>query len=263
MLILRSLLFNAMFYLTLMAWMIVCLPSFLVPRRLFMPVMRQWAQLSLWLMRVIVGTKVEFRGREHIPPGALLVACKHQSTWETFALLTVFDDPAYVLKRELMWIPLFGWYAWKGGQIPVDRAKGTTALRNLRRRTQEEVRQRRQVIIFPEGTRRAPGAPPDYKVGVALLHQAMGVPCLPVALNSGLYWPRRKLIRRPGTIIVEFLPPLRGVLPRGSLLPMLQASIEGATERLLAEGRAELGFAAEPAPAPPGAPASPAHEEGA
>jgi 1-acyl-sn-glycerol-3-phosphate acyltransferase len=263
MLILRSFLFNAAFYFTLVAWMIACLPSFLVPRRLFMPVMRHWARASLWLLRVIVGTKVEFRGREHIPPGPLLVACKHQSTWDTFALLTVFDDPAYILKQELMWIPLFGWYAWKGGQVPVDRAKGTTALRNLRKRVQVEVAERRQVIIFPEGTRRAPSAPPDYKVGVVLLHQAMGVPCLPVALNSGLYWPRRKWIRMPGTIIVEFLKPLPADMPRGALLATLQARIEEASDRLLAEGRAELGLAPEPGQAASATAASPLPDEGA
>jgi 1-acyl-sn-glycerol-3-phosphate acyltransferase len=242
MLILRSVLFNVAFYATLVAWLILSLPALVLPRRASMVAMRSWAAANLWLMRMIVGTRVEFRGREHIPPGGLLVACKHQSMWETFALMTVFDDFAYILKQELMRIPLFGWYARKGGQVPVDRARGTAALREMARRAREEAERGRQIIIFPEGTRRPPGAPPDYKVGVVLLRQALPVPCLPVALNSGLYWPRRKFIRRPGTIIVEFLPPLPVDLPRAAVLPTLQARIEEASDRLLAEGRAELGL---------------------
>jgi 1-acyl-sn-glycerol-3-phosphate acyltransferase len=201
-----------------------------------------WARSSLWLLRVIAGTKIEVRGREKIPAGGFLVASKHQSLWETFALVPLFDDPAFILKRELMWIPFFGWYAWKGGSVPVNRKAGSQALIQMTARAREEATHGRQIVIFPEGTRRPPGAPPAYKFGVAHLYQNLGVACLPIALNSGLYWPRRRFIRRPGTIRVEILDPIPSGLPRDVFFQTLQQGIEGASDRLLAEGRKELGL---------------------
>ena len=140
------------------------------------------------------------RGKEKLPEGACLVASKHQSAWETFALIPLFRDPALLMKRELFWIPFHGWFSKKFEMIPVDRDKGPAALRRMLREAKTRVEDGREIIIFPEGTRRAPGAPPDYKTGVVLLYEALGIPCVPVALNSGLFWPRRSLIRRPGTI---------------------------------------------------------------
>src|SRR5690606_30644167 len=158
-------------------------------------------------LNVICGVKVEFRHLDRIPKGALLVASKHQSLWETFALLIVLDDPVYILKRELMWIPMFGWFAAKARMVSVDRGKGARALPAMMRRAKEDLARGRQIIIFPEGTRRPAGAEPRYKYGVAHLYEAFGVPCLPLALNSGVFWPRRSLLRYPGTVVVEALPP--------------------------------------------------------
>ena len=245
MLALRSLAFNVAFYLNLALWMIVCLPAFLLPRRLFLGVPRGWASTSLWLLRWIAGTRLEVRGRENIPHGGLLVASKHQSLWETFALYTLFDDPAFIHKRELAWIPFFGWYLWKTGMVSVDRRAGSLALVEMNRRARQEVARGRQILLFPEGTRRAPGAPPAYKFGIAHIYANLGVPCLPVALNSGLFWPRRRFLRRPGTIIVEFMEPIPPGLPREKFLRELQARIESSSDRLLAEGRAQLGGARE------------------
>ena len=123
-------------------------------------------------MRVVCGIKVEWRGTEKIPKGACIVACKHQSAWETFALYAVLDDPVYVLKRELMWIPLFGWYQWKAGSIPIDRTAGMAALARMTARAQKTLAgaAARQLVIFPEGTRRPPGAAPDYKPGIVYLY---------------------------------------------------------------------------------------------
>ncbi|HYF53726.1 MAG TPA: lysophospholipid acyltransferase family protein, partial [Salinarimonas sp.] len=181
--------------------------------------------------------------RERIPAGGLIVASKHQSLWETFALFTVFDDPCYILKRELMWIPIFGWFTIKGGMVPINRRGGATALAAMNARARHEVRERRrQIIIFPEGTRRAPGAEPSYKYGVAHLYATLGVPLLPVALNSGLYWPRRRFIRRPGTIVVEIGEPIPPGLDRDVVFRELQASVEAMSGRLLLEGRRELGL---------------------
>ena len=244
MLLVRSILFNIAFFLNTLLWMVVLLPLFAAPRKIFMHGPKVWARSTLWLLRVIAGTRSEYRGLERIPPGGLLVAAKHQSAWETVALVPMFEDPTFILKRELMWIPLFGWYLAKARCVPIDRKAGSLALAKMNERAREEVRAGRQILIFPEGTRKPPGARPAYKYGVAHLYQSLGVPCLPVALNSGLYWPRRALIRRSGTIRAEILEPIPPGMPREAFFPLLQSQIEASTNRLLAEGEAELGPAA-------------------
>jgi 1-acyl-sn-glycerol-3-phosphate acyltransferase len=238
--ILRSVVFNVLFYLNLIVQIIVALPTLVMPRRAILEVARFWARSNLWLLRVVCGTRVEFRGLEKIPSGPLLIAAKHQSLWETFALITIFDDPAYIMKRELMWIPFFGWYTWKAGMISVDRGRGSQALAAMNVAARRELARGRQIIIFPEGTRRAPGAEPRYKHGVAHLYANMDVPCLPVALNSGLFWPRRSFRRYPGTIRVELLDPIPPGLGKDVFFERMQQQIETATARLVADGRREL-----------------------
>ena len=195
---------------------------------------------NLWLLRHVCRITVEYRGLERIPPGPLLIASKHQSLWETFAFMIVFSDPAYILKRELMWIPFFGWYARKAAMIPVDRGKRSQALATMTARARAELARNRQILIFPEGTRRAPGAEPSYKYGVVHLYQETGTSCLPVALNSGLFWPRRSFRRYPGTILVEILDPIAPGLEREEFATRLKSAIEEATARLVAEGEREL-----------------------
>jgi 1-acyl-sn-glycerol-3-phosphate acyltransferase len=237
---LRSLIYNVLFYALLMIWFVVAIPTFVMPSRGIMAVARLWSRQNTWLLRVICNVKVEYRGVEKIPKGPLLVASKHQSMWETFALLQVLDQPLYILKRELTRIPFFGWYLMKAGMISVDRRAGGRALLKMVRQASEEVRNNgRQLIIFPEGTRRPPGAPPDYKPGVAQLYASCRVNCLPVALNSGLFWPRRTFMRYPGTLVVEFLDLLPPGLPRDEFLTRISAVIEEATARLVEEGRRE------------------------
>jgi len=236
----RSLAFNAVFYLNLIVFMVLGLWFFITPRAWSMAALKAWSRVSQWWLWAIAGTRVEVRGREHVPAGAALVAGKHQSMWETFALFPLLDDPAIVLKRELMWIPVFGWFAWKFGMIAVDRAARGPALKSLLRRAEAAVARNRQILVFPEGTRRAPDAPPDYKSGATALYLKLKVPCVPFALNSGLFWPRRKLVRRPGTIIVEFLPAIPPGLSRREFERLLLEAIEPATARLVAEGRREL-----------------------
>jgi 1-acyl-sn-glycerol-3-phosphate acyltransferase len=188
-------------------------------------------------LRMICGIAVEWRGLENIPKGACIVACKHQSMWETFALYLVLDDPVFVLKRELMWIPGFGWYAWKARSIAVDRSAGMRALAYMKRRAQHELANGRQLVIFPEGTRRAPDAEPDYKPGIVHLYANAGSICVPLALNSGLFWPRRSFWRFPGTILVEALAPIEPGLGNRPFLARLEKVLEAATTRLVAEGR--------------------------
>ena len=239
-LVARSLIFNVLFYLNLLVQVIAALPTLVMPRWAIIGVARFWARSNLWLLRVICAVEVEFRNLEKIPRGPLLVASKHQSSWETFALLVVLPDPAYIMKRELMWIPLFGWYAWKAGMIAVDRRKGSQALADMNARARREAARGRQIIIFPEGTRRAPEAPPSYKYGVVHLYTELGVPCLPIALNSGLFWPRRSVRRYPGTIRVEVLDSISAGLAKRDFFEQLQHDIEAATTRLVADGRREL-----------------------
>jgi 1-acyl-sn-glycerol-3-phosphate acyltransferase len=159
--------------------------------------------------------------------------------WETFALLQFFDRPLFIYKRELGFIPMFGWYLIKSKMIGVDRSGGMRSLMEMARRAPQEVRGGRQLIIFPEGTRTAVGAPPDYKTGVGQIYVNSGVPCVPVALNSGLFWPRRTFMRYPGTLVVEFLDPLPPGLSRKDFIERISTSIEAATNRIVEAARRE------------------------
>jgi 1-acyl-sn-glycerol-3-phosphate acyltransferase len=237
---LRSFLFNLLFYVTTTAAVVLLSPLLFAPRSWAMYALAMHARFELWLLRTIVGTKMEVRGAEKLPQGACLVAAKHQSAWDTFALIPLLRDPVYLMKRELFWIPFHGWFSYKFEMIPVDRDKGAVALRGMLREAKKRIEDGREIIIFPEGTRRAPGAPPDYKTGVALLYDALNVPCVPVALNSGLFWPRRSFRRYPGAIVVEVLDPIPPGLPKAEFLARLQEAIETASNRLLAEATSEL-----------------------
>lgn len=231
---LRSSLFKLAFYLNGALWVVLCLPLIWLPRRIVMKLVRGWAKSSVWLLRVIGGIDYELRGRP-LAGGPLIVACKHQSVFETVALLPHHEDPTFILKRELNWIPVFGWWSVRARMIPVDRGKGSEALRRMCEIGRTEARSGRQIIIFPEGTRRPPGAPPNYKHGVGHLYERCEVPCQPVALNSGLYWPRRRWLHHPGRIIVEYLEPIPPGLPRLEFMARLEAEIETASDRLLLE----------------------------
>ena len=232
----RSLIFNALFYVNITIRMIVALPTILLPYSFLHGVLRRYASSTLWFLRVVCGTMVEWRGREKLPAGPCIVACKHQSLWETFALFMLLPDPTYVLKRELMWLPLFGWLATKARMIPIDRGSHTKALASMTAAARREAARGRQIVIFPEGTRRPPGAKPRYLPGVAFLYAELGLPCVPIALNSGLFWPRRSLRRHPGTVLVEVLDPIPPGLEKREFLVRLQNATEQATARLVAEG---------------------------
>jgi 1-acyl-sn-glycerol-3-phosphate acyltransferase len=232
----RSILFNILFYLNLAVYLIAAIPTYFLPYRVLVALAKSWGRSNLRLLRLVCGIDVAWIGLEKIPPGPLIVAAKHQSTWETFALLALFDDPTFIVKRELMWIPLFGWCIWKARMIPVDRGARTQALAAMTERARIQLERSRQLVIFPEGTRRAPGAEPAYKFGVAHLYAETGVPCLPVALNSGLVWPRRKFLRYPGTVRVEILDPIPPGLERAQFFERLKKDIEEATARLVAAG---------------------------
>ena len=233
----RSLLFNFAFYLATAAFLLLGSPLLLAPRSWAMAGLAAHARVCCWLLRVIVGARIEVRGRQHLPAGAALVAAKHQSAWDTFGLVPLLHDPALVMKSELGLIPFYGWFSHKFGMIFVSREKRAAALRRLLRDARDRASAGRHILIFPEGTRRTPGAQPAYKPGVAALYEALELPCVPLALNSGLVWPRRSFARYPGIIVVEFLPPIPPGIARKPFMAELQTRIETATEALLAEAR--------------------------
>jgi 1-acyl-sn-glycerol-3-phosphate acyltransferase len=238
MIVVRSVLFNILFYLNTIVFLIIGLPTFLMPYQAIVEVAKTWGRANLFLLRLVAGVKFELRGRDRIPPGALIVASKHQSAWETFALMHLFASPAFVMKRELLWIPVFGWLMFKGRMVGVDRSAGMRALIGLAAAARAELARGRQLIIFPEGTRRPVGAEPAYKSGIAFLYAQAGVPCLPIALNSGVFWPRRSILRRPGTVVVEILDPIPPGLDKKAFVARLEQAIEPATARLVAEANA-------------------------
>jgi 1-acyl-sn-glycerol-3-phosphate acyltransferase len=239
-LVLRSVVFNVLFYLNVVVHVIGGLPTFLMPRWATIAIAKSWGRTSNVLLRAVCGITVDYRGLEKIPKGALIVASKHQSVWETFTLVALLDDPTYILKRELTWIPFFGWYLIKGGMIAVDRGARGRALTSMTEGARKALADGRQIIIFPEGTRRPPGAEPSYKYGVVHLYSETGTPCVPVALNSGLFWPRRKFLRYPGTIRLEVLDPIPPGLGKEAFAERLKHDIESATARLIAQGQQEL-----------------------
>jgi len=235
---LRAVVFNILFYLNTVVFLMIGLPTFVMPYQAIVEVAKTWGRVNLFLLRVVAGVKFELRGRDKIPPGALIVASKHQSAWETFALMHLFKSPAFVMKRELQWIPIFGWLMIKGRMVGIDRSAGMRALIGLAAAARAELARGRQLIIFPEGTRRPVGAEPDYKSGIAFIYAQAGVPCLPVALNSGVFWPRRSILRRPGTVVVEILDLIPPGLEKKAFIGRLEQAIEPATARLVAEAAA-------------------------
>lgn len=235
---LRSLLFNLGSWSWTLLLLILCLPGLLMPRRVLnCHAARLWLGGVRAMLRTLVGLDHEVRGRERVPPGPVIFAVKHQSAWETLTLHLLIDDPAIALKRELTLIPLFGWYALRAGMIRIDRGHGTRALRSLITGARKALARGQPVVIFPEGTRVAPGARRPYHPGVAGLYLQLGVPVVPVALNSGLFWGRRAFVKRPGRIAVEFLPAIPPGLTRRRFMEVLEERLESATDRLIAEAR--------------------------
>ncbi len=240
MIALRSLIFNIAFFGSLISVILAVWVLLPFPRRLMQKAFQSWMRCVMWMMRVFLNLTCEVRGRENLPRGGVILASKHQSAWDTGFFYLMVDDPAYVLKKELLSVPLYGWYLRKVKMIAVDRKAGASALKVLLRKTGEALKGERAVIIFPEGTRMAPGTRRAYHPGVAALYTSTGAPVVPVAVNSGVFWPRRSFNKQAGRIVVEFLPPMPENLDRRAFLAELEARIEGATERLCEEAYAAI-----------------------
>lgn len=236
--VLRAALFQLCFYLWGAGLVILFTPALLGPRQGSVFGMRIFGHGTIWLLKVIVGIRVEVRGRENVPKGGCIVAAKHQSAFDTLVYHPLLGDPAIVMKRELLWIPFYGQHSLKARMIPVDRSGGPSALKTLVRRGRAAVAEGRPVVIFPQGTRVAPGARAPYQPGLAALYGQLDVPVVPVATNSGLCWPRRSFAKHAGTIIVEFLPPIPPGLPRKVFSARVEQAIESASDRLSGHAQA-------------------------
>ncbi|MCY6383634.1 lysophospholipid acyltransferase family protein [Hoeflea prorocentri] len=236
MLLVRSALFNLAFYLSLIIQMIIFTPPyFLMRRKAAWVIPKNWVRSSNWLMEHIVGTTHSVEGLENIPKGGYIIAPKHQSFWDAIGLLPYLDDPFYILKRELTWIPLFGWYVNKMRMVPINRGSREKVMPAVLEQTRQQMADGRQLIIYPEGTRRAVGAEPAYRYGIARIYSELDVPVMPVAVVAGLFWPRRKFLRYPGNIKVHFLPPIPPGLPPEEFMQRLIDETESAVDKLLVE----------------------------
>lgn len=235
MIVLRSLVFVALFYLWSLVMVVLLAPLTLGPRRWTTGAMHVWARGFMAMLGPICGIEVVVRGREHLPRGAAFVAAKHQCMLDALGAVAFFDDACFVTKQELFAIPFFGWWARRAGMIPVDRGGRSKALRQMVSAAKARMSEQRQLIIFPEGHRMAPGETGDYQPGVAALYRELGLPCTPLATNSGMHWPAHGFIRRPGRIVYEFLEPIPAGLHRSAFMRTLEARVETASKRLLAE----------------------------
>lgn len=238
----RSILFVVWLYGGMAVIGITCLPALLLPRRVAIAAVGLYAQYVRLGLKLICGVSVELRGRNHIPPGALLIAGKHQAMLDVFIPFILFRDPALIMKRELLWYPALGWYALKTRMIPIDRGGTMKTLKTMLKEARVRAENGRQILIYPEGTRRPPGAAPDYKAaGLNALYNGLNVPVIPLATNSGLCWKARGLTRRPGHIVYEALAPIPAGLDRKQMFAQFSEAIEIASSRLLDEGLAAQG----------------------
>lgn len=232
----RSLLFAAWLFVGSTVLAILYLPTLILPRDAIRLGIRFWGFYLRFGLRLICDIRVEIRGLQHLPEGPALIAAKHQGWLDIFAGFTVLPDACFVMKRELLRIPLVGWYCIKVGMVWINREGHAAALKKLVTDVQGRMKHDRQVIIFPEGTRTPPGQPGAYKPGIAALYRDLGIACTPLATNSGVHFPAKGLMKYPGTVVFEFLEPIPAGLKRGEFMKMLEERVETASNALL-DGR--------------------------
>jgi 1-acyl-sn-glycerol-3-phosphate acyltransferase len=232
MILARSLLFHSLYVIWAFLMSFAFLPSLILPFWASRFIGWFWTASVFGLLKATTGVGHRIEGQENIPDGPVIFASKHQSTWETMVFPYLVKDPVTILKRELFLIPFYGWYVKKYGCIGIDRSSGASALRNLLREARTKVAAGRPLIVYPEGTRAPPGETKRFQIGVAALYQDLNIPVVPVALNSGHFWPRRRLIRWPGTITLRFLPPIPPGLNRRAFMERLEGDIKTAQAEL-------------------------------
>lgn len=228
---LRSFFYLPVFLTWTLAIALLGLP-FLVTRKRALGTTRFWARGVAALARWMLGIKFEVRGQENIPNGPCIIAAQHQSAFETYMLFLLFEYPVFVLKQSLQWIPLVGWYIKRSGLIGIDRGAGGSAIRRVLRAASAAMERGETVLIFPEGTRTPPGGHTDYKPGIVALYNHCDAPVIPMALNSGHFWGKTQITKKPGTIVFEFLPALPADLPKSEFLALLRTTLETASAKL-------------------------------
>ncbi len=234
MILLRSLIYIVFLYGSMAVVGVLLLPAALLNYRGAVAAMRIWTRAALWGLRWICGARVIIEGAENIPAGRVLIASKHQAMLDTMTPFLVMREPTTVLKKELLSMPIFGWFARRAGMIAIDRDGHASALKGMLREARARADQGRPIIIYPEGTRTEVGAPPDYKSGVAALYRDLNAPCVPVAVSTGLVWSAHGLTRRPGVAVVRYLEPIQPGLSRAEFMRELETRIETATNALVA-----------------------------
>jgi 1-acyl-sn-glycerol-3-phosphate acyltransferase len=256
MIFLRSLAYAIWFYLSILVIGLVCLPASMFSRGAAMSAIRFWSGAQRVALRVLCGIKTEFRGMEHMPAGKCIIAMKHQSTYDTIAPFLFIRDPVFILKKELLRAPVFGIYASRVG-IPIDRDGRVRTMKAMLAAAKKAAESDRQIVIFPEGTRQPVDAAAEFKPGVVAMYNELDVPCVPIALNTGLCWEGAGFVRRPGHVVFEVLKPIRPGLERRAFMQKLKDALDPATARLVAEGRAAQGKRAAPVPAAAAPPVEP------
>jgi len=236
----RSILFNLAFYLWTFLFTALFSPVLLFDRSYAVRSGRFWTNVVAFLLRTIARVDYRVEGKEYLKTTPLVVAAKHQSAWDTLIYLAVLRDPSMILKKELTYIPLYGWFIRKFDMIHVDRSKGSQALRTMLTKAKADMKAGRPLLIFPEGTRSEPGQAGEYKSGITALYNALQAPIVPVAVNSGLFWGRHTFLRKPGTIILRCLPPIQAGFSKKEFIAELETRIEKESLKLFEKGRQEL-----------------------
>lgn len=224
----RSFVYQVLFHLWTAFVAIFGLPALFLPKPVVWAISPFWSVVSFSILRRITGLGYRLEGTEHIAASPVIYASKHQSAWDTMIYPHVLKNPIVVLKKELLSIPFYGWYLKKYGSISINRRGGAKALRAMVQEARDAIDAGRPIVVFPEGTRTTPGEHVKYQSGVAALYRELGVPVVPVALNSGLFWRRRSYIRKPGTIVLRFLPAIPPGLDRKTFMARLETEIEDA-----------------------------------
>ena len=235
MIVVRSFIYQALFHLWTAIVAIIGLPALILPRSVVWLISPFWSAVSFAILRMITGLGYRLEGTENIAASPVIYASKHQSAWDTMIYPHILKNPIVVLKKELRSIPFYGWYLTKYGSIGIDRSGGAKALRAMVQEAREAIDAGRPIVVFPEGTRTAPGEHVKYQSGVAALYRELGVPVVPVALNSGLFWRRRSYLRKPGTIVLRFLPEIPPGLDRKVFMARLETEIEAAQAELIGD----------------------------
>jgi len=232
-LILRSLIFNLIFYPFSILYTGSLIFFYWLPRKKLLKLSSYYFEITKLFERHILNLRYELIGKQHVPKGACIIAMKHQSVWETLKILDIIDDPIVIYKKAVNWIPGLGWLIMRLDMISIDRSKGTVALKKIIQKAKLRVKENRQIMIYPQGTRITPGEKKPYKHGVAALYKALNLPVVPVAVNSGIYWPKESFIKYPGKITIKILEPIQPGMKADAMLKKLEKMIETESDKLL------------------------------